>query len=99
MHCDATELATHYLTFARVNTGPHPDTQIFNCIDSRSGASNGPSRSVECGEEAITGGINLATTITLELLAYGVVVMTEKLFPPTITDFRRKLGGADNIRE
>jgi len=73
--------------------------QVFNRIYSRSGASNRSRWSIECSQEAITGGIDLATTMTLELLAYGAVVMTEKLFPPTITDFRRKLGGADNVRE
>src|SRR5262245_5111084 len=82
-----------------MNTGPHLNTQVFNRIYSRSGAPNGPRRSVERSHEAVTGCIDLTTTMTLDLLAYDAVVMTEKFCPPTITDFRRKLGGADDIRE
>jgi len=37
--------------------------------------------------------------MALDQLAYDAVVMTEKLCPLTITDFRRKLGRADDIRE
>jgi hypothetical protein len=82
-----------------MDAGPHPDTQIFNRIYSRSGASNRPRRSVECSQEAITRGIDLATTMTLELLAYGAVVMAEKLFPAKISGFRRKFGSSDDVGE
>src|SRR5262245_60469510 len=82
-----------------MNTGPHLNTRVFNSLDSRSAAPNAPGRSVERSHETITGCIDLTTTMTLDLLPYDAVVMTEKFCPPTITDFRRKLGGADDIRE
>jgi hypothetical protein len=99
VHCDATELATRHFTLTRVDTRPYPDTQVLNRIYSRPGASNRPSRAIESSQETITGSIDLATTMTFKLLAYSVVVMTKKLFPSTVTNFRRKLGGADDIRE
>jgi O-methyltransferase domain len=99
----------HPLVWSRLFAGRLPEfvmvhaatasDQLLHRIYGCSGASNCSSRSIESSQESIAGGINLATTMTLKLLAHCVVVVTEKLFPTTVADFRRQLGGAHNVCE
>ena len=56
-------------------------------------------RPVKCRQKAVAGGIDLATTMTRELVTNKGVMLIEKVFPSAVTEFDKLLGRLNNVRK
>jgi hypothetical protein len=68
MHCDSTELFLDQFTFSRVNSSANVNTKLpnraYNCLS----AANRARRTVKCGQKSIARCIDLATSMSSELI-------------------------------
>src|SRR6516225_3212429 len=99
MDGNPTKLFAHHLAFAGMNASADPETKRLDSVDNRPATSHRTRRSIECRQKSIACRINLATAMTLELLAHEKVMLIEKLFPCPVTDFACSLGCVHDIGE
>ena len=76
-----TQVITTNLTLAGVQAGSQLDPELTCGLQDRGRALNRTGRSVERHDESIAGGVDLAPSKSLELLAYGPVVIIEEGTP------------------
>ena len=96
---DASELAAELLHFADVDTGADLDAQRLDGRDDVERAANRIVWLAEAGEKPIPGGIDLAPTVRLELLAHDAVVLGDQLGKTAVTQRGGMLGRRDNVRK
>ena len=98
--CRATaDLGARHFDLPSMQTSADLDTELVPCFNNVQSAMNRASRSIEGGEEPITGGINLAASKPSELSPNHGVMLLEKLYPGTIAETVSELCRAGNVRE
>jgi hypothetical protein len=98
MDGQSTEIAAPDLALAGVQSDSDFDTETVCCLDDFGCASNGSSRAVERGDEAVSGGIDLCSTKAFELVTYRPVVGVEDGAPAPVAERGRSLRGGDDGR-
>src|SRR5919108_2971558 len=93
------EPSAHDLGLADVDTGPDLDPERPNALNDRRCTANGLGRTVEGGEEAVAGGVDLPSPEPLELGSNDPVVACQELPPPPIAHLTGDLGRAHDVRE
>jgi hypothetical protein len=78
---------------------PNVEPEGLGLRDDLSGASHGARASVERGEEAVAGGLDLTTAVTLEGTPNDRIVLIAELAPRAMTDPRSLLGRIDDVGE
>ena len=63
------------------------------------GAADGPGGSVERGQEAVTGRLDLAAAVADQRLAHRAVVGVEQLVPAAVAELSRRARGVDDVGE
>jgi hypothetical protein len=84
---DAADFLTHRFALTRMQTGAHLKAAVAYRLQDRACAADRPDRPVECYEEAVAGGIDLAPAKSVELSANECVVALDQLRPPRIAQF------------
>src|SRR5712691_2417843 len=75
---DAAHFLAHHLALARVQTGPHLDSQLPDSARDGACAPNRAGGAVESGEHAVTGRVDLPSAEARQLPAHGGVVAVEQ---------------------
>lgn len=99
VHRDATELVTDNLALAGVNPGADVETETSNGLDDRTRSAGGPGRTVERGEEPVTGRIDLTPAEAGEVLAHHAMVRFEEITPPPVAQRGGPFGGTNQVCE
>jgi hypothetical protein len=96
---DSADLGARHFDLPSMQTSADLDTELVPSFNNIQSTSNRASRSIEGGEESITGGINLAASKSSELSPNHGVMPLEKLYPSTIAQTVSELCRADNVRK
>ena len=96
---DSAYLAVHQLALAGVEARAYLQAELCYRLRDGAGAADRPSRAVEAGEEAVTGGVKLLTVVADELPTDDSVVPLEELAPGPVAERYRLLGRADDVGE
>src|SRR5439155_1308530 len=96
---DASHRVPSELDLTRVQTGPHLEAQRSDRVADRTRAADRPRGPVEDREDAVAGSVDLPSMEPLQLSADRLVVRLEELAPPPVTERRRLLCRADDVRE
>lgn len=96
---DAADVAAAYFDFAGVNANAHLDTEVGGGLVEGEAAGDGPAGAVEGGQEAVSGGFDLVSSVALEVLAYEVVVGVEQFMPAAVPELACLFGGSDDVTE
>src|SRR5262245_34472378 len=91
MNGNPADVFTDHLAFAAMDADADLDVQALEDICNCPAAKDCASRRVKGRQKTIASRFDLAATVTLNLPAHQEVVLTEKLFPRTITQLRRSL--------
>ena len=71
---EAAQLGAHHFALAGVEPRAHVQAEGRDGVADRAGAAHRARRAIEGGEEAVAGGVDLATAVTFELAADHAVV-------------------------
>src|SRR4029453_8282529 len=101
---DPANLAFDLLALPCVEPGPNLEAEVLHRVDDRAGTADRARRSVERGEEAVTGGVELLPAEPHELSPHQRVVLGEQVAPTAVAEldqFRRRADdvGEENGRE
>ncbi len=96
---DSADLGARHFDLPSMQTSADLDTELVPSFNNIQSTANRASRSIEGGEESITGGINLVASISSELSPNHGVMSLEKLYPSTIAETVSELCRADNVRK
>jgi hypothetical protein len=99
MHRDTTELLAYDLTLSGVDARANVDAQLPDRVHDRPSAANRTRRTVKGRQEAVASSIDLATSMPRELVANKEVMLSEQIFPFSITEFDKSLRRLDYVRE
>src|SRR6266566_4181621 len=99
VHGDSADLVAHQLTFAGVQPCANLNPERLNVFTDRARGPNGPGRSVEAGEEAVSCRVHLPPAVVLEQGANTSVVLVEHHAPGAVAELAGALGGAHDVRE
>jgi hypothetical protein len=91
------DIAIAQLDFSRVHACANLNPQFRNAITNTARASNRTSRPVECGDECVTNGLNLAAAKPSQLFTHQSMMRIEKVAPPTVAELRRPFSRADDV--
>ncbi|MEF2162650.1 hypothetical protein V3425_31000, partial [Pseudomonas aeruginosa] len=80
------------LDLADVDADAHLDAQLLDLVDDLERAVDGLCGRIESGEEAIAGGVELATTVLAQRGADKRVMLCNQVAPGAITQLGRVLG-------
>src|SRR3972149_2886182 len=87
MNRDPLQIIAGPLGLAGVNADPKGQPEVRHGGADRFGAVHRPNRTVEGGQEAVTGGLDLPALVSIEGAAHEVVVGQQTLMPSSITIF------------
>ncbi len=90
---NAADLVADPLALSSVDRRSDPHAQRTDGVPNRQRAANGPGRAIKCRKKSVTGGVDLASAIELELLSYRRMVAVEKIAPATILGVTTALVG------
>jgi hypothetical protein len=80
-----------------MNAGAHIEAQCLYPVDNGPRAVDRPPGAVECGEEAVAGGIHLAATVACQFAPHKRVVALNKVSPGAVTERRRPCCRTDDV--
>ena len=86
MDGQSTEIVAPDLALAGVQSSSDFDAEAVSCLDDFGCASNAASRSVEAGQETVSGGLDLLSTESHELITHKPVMRIEQRSPASITE-------------
>jgi hypothetical protein len=78
---------------------PHVEAKRLHSADDGSAAPHGTRGTIECGEESVSGGVNLGSPVARQESADQSVMWLDEFTPCTITQSGYSLGRADQIGE
>ena len=99
MHRDPTHVIAHDLALASVEASADFKSQRTHPLRHRARAADGPRRTVEGGEKAVAGRVDLTSTKSSEFAANHGVVTIEKIAPTAVAERGRFFRRADDVRE
>jgi hypothetical protein len=99
MHCDTTELLAHDLALPGVNACANVNAQLLDRVHNCPSATNRARRSLKRRQETVTRSVDFAAAMLYELITNNRVMLSEKIFPSSITEFDKALRSIDNVRE
>jgi len=99
MHGDTTELFSDHLAFSGVNARSDTNAELLDRVHNCSSAADRTRRAIKRRQEAVPGSIDLATSMSRELVTNKGVMLSEKVLPTSITEFDKPIRRLDNVRE
>lgn len=99
MHGNATDPSLEDLALARVHARPNGHSQSANSVDDLARTGHRPGRTVEGGEEAVSCGVDLATSGALKRATNDRVVLRQQFPPGPVAQCGGTLRGTDDVRE
>src|SRR5690242_8743880 len=98
-HRDTRELVVADLALADMNPRAHVDSERAKRVADCSGGMDRARRSVECGEEAVTRGVEFSTSIARKLVADRRMMALQEIPPPRISHTRHEFRRTDDVGE
>src|SRR5438067_11934507 len=95
----AGDLAVGHLALAGVDSRPHLEAEAAQVLADRAGALDRAARTVEGGEDAVPGGVDLFAPVLAQPPPDHGVVPLEQLPPGAVAERRCPLGRADEVGE
>jgi len=99
MHRDTTELLAYDLTLSGVDARANMDAQLPDRVHDCPSTANRTRRTVKGCQETVASSIDLATSMPSKLVANKGVMLSEQVFPSSITEFDKSLGRLNDVRE
>ena len=99
VHGKSADLPVNHLDFAGVHSCPHVEAKRLHSADDGSAAPHGTRGTIECGEESVSGGVDLGSPVARQESADQSVMWLDEFTPCTITQSGYSLGRADQIGE
>src|SRR5688572_15660093 len=96
---DPTQLGANHFALAGVDTGTNVEAKPSDALGHGARSADRTRRTVEGRQEAVTGGVDLASAIPRELAADDVVVRPEEVGPAAIAELGRPTGRVDDVGE
>jgi hypothetical protein len=97
--CQASELRPHHLGLAEMDAGADLEPQLPDALARVVRAPDRVRRLVEHREEAVPGGVQLATVVPPQRLPYHPVMRGDELAPTPVADLGRDLRRGHDVRE
>jgi len=99
MHSDPTELLANHLALSGVNARANVNSELPDRRYNRPAAAHRPRRTIKRREESVPGRINFAASMPSQLIANHGVMLSEQVFPSSITKFHKPLCCLDDVGE
>jgi hypothetical protein len=99
MHGDAPDVVADDLDLARVDGGPDLEVESRSVVPDGPGTGDRPSRGIEPGKEAVIGRLDLDAGEPVEGATNAIVVSGKQGPPASISEARRDIGRAHDVRE
>jgi hypothetical protein len=99
VHCDTPELLADHLALASVYSGANANAKIPDRIHNCPSAADRTRGTIKCRQETVTRSVDFAAAMLCELITNKRVMLSEKVFPSSITEFDKALRSIDNVRE
>src|SRR5215210_4126803 len=98
-HRDTCELVVADLALADMNPRAHLNSERTKRVADCRGGMDGARRSVECGEEAVSRGVELSTSVARKFAADRSMMALEEVPPARISHTRHEFGRTDDVGE
>src|SRR5262245_27372711 len=99
MHGDATELFADHLALSGVNARSDVNAELLDRVHNCPSAADRTRRAIKRRQKAIAGSIDLATSMSRELVTNKGVMLSEKVLPASVTELDKPIRRTDNVRE
>src|SRR5262245_13149645 len=99
MHRDPTELFADHLTLSGVNARANVNAELPNRVHNCASATDRTRWTIKRRQEAVASSVDLTTTMPRELLTNKGMMLSEQVFPSSITDFDKPSCRLDNVCE
>jgi hypothetical protein len=99
VHGEPADLLSPHFHFAGVHANPGREPDTSQVVTESAGAADRATRPVEGGQEAIAGGVDLASTEPCQVPAHDRVVLVEERAPAGVTECGGSRGGIHDVGE